>query len=116
MLRSHVWFDGFRIRQVLNNHPAYCPPITQNEIDLPLTKARDNFAFFKQDRHPWWCWYHCPAATGRRSIEGFAVFQDPIGEILRGRRPNLADDREPHVNDRTCRSQFFDFRGGIAEI
>jgi hypothetical protein len=64
---------------------------------------------------------HPPSETGDGAIvpadgEGFAVLQHPVGKILRGRRPNLADDREPHVNDRTRRTQFLDFRSGVAEI
>lgn len=49
MLRPHAWFDALRIQQVIKNYPVYSPPITQNEIDLPLIKAKENFAFFKQN-------------------------------------------------------------------
>src|SRR5271169_3480385 len=38
-----------------------------------------------------------------------------IAEVLPGRRPDLADDREMDLDDRAGRSHLFDFGSGIAE-
>ena len=64
---------------------------------------------------------HPPPEPGDAAVvpaqgEGLAVFQDAIGQILRRRRPDLSDDREPHLDHLPRRSQPLDLGGGIAKI
>src|SRR5271170_5343795 len=63
---------------------------------------------------------HPPPQAGDGSVlfanrEAAAVAQHLIAEVLPGRRPDLADDREMYLDDRAGRSHLFDFGSGIAE-
>ena len=47
--------------------------------------------------------------------EDIGILQDPIGKRLRGRGPDLADDRKPHFHDWTHAAQILDRGGGVAK-
>jgi hypothetical protein len=64
---------------------------------------------------------HPPLQSGDAADTGpngerFAVLQDPIGQILRGRGPDLPDHRELHLDHGTSGPQLLDLSGGIAKV
>jgi hypothetical protein len=104
--RLHVE-DGATAEGLVDNIPQ--PPV------IRLVHRQHVVGEGAQDaRHP-------PSESGDDAIvapqgERFAVLQDPIGQVLRCRRPHLSDNRELHLDHRACRSQLRDRGGGIAKI
>lgn len=47
-LRPRAWFRARRLRAALDGYPVYAPPNMRNEIELPRSKAKENFSYFQQ--------------------------------------------------------------------
>lgn len=47
-MRPRAWFRARRLKAALDGYPVYAPPNMQNEIELPLSKAKENFSYFQR--------------------------------------------------------------------
>jgi hypothetical protein len=51
-LKPKNWYAAWRVRSAMDGYPVYVPPNPHNEIELPASKAKENFDYFLQQRLP----------------------------------------------------------------
>jgi hypothetical protein len=49
-LKPKHWYSAWRVRSAMQGYPVYTPPNLHNEIELPISKAKENFDYFLQQR------------------------------------------------------------------
>jgi hypothetical protein len=49
-LKPRAWYRAWRLKSAMHGYLVYSPPNPQNEIELPTSKAKENFDYFLQQR------------------------------------------------------------------
>src|ERR1700722_17773468 len=93
-MRPRAWFRARRLKAALNGYPVYAPPNMQNEIELPLSKAKENFSYFLQQvpyrlefLRDFLKKFEIDAVTTDNGLAAVAGWYDRYGGLLLGFRP-----------------------------